>query len=87
MHLLFTLVVIGLSINWSYTLDFFSCFFFLLQELIAVNDMLKRIFLIFPNYCLGRGLIDLAKNQFMDVFDRFGECLSFFLLLFSPRGP
>ena len=35
--------------------------------------MLKTIFLIFPNYCLGRGLIDLAKNQFMDVFERFGK--------------
>ena len=58
----------------------------LLQELIAINDMLKRIFLIFPNYCLGRGLIDLAKNQFMDVFDRFGECLSG-LLLFSTQEP
>ena len=50
----------------------------LLQDLIAINNMLKRIFLIFPNYCLGRGLIDLAKNQFMDVFDRFGECRSSF---------
>ena len=46
---------------------------FFLKELIAINDGLKRIFLIFPNYCLGRGLIDLAKNQFMDVFQRFGE--------------
>ena len=53
----------------------------LLQDLIAINDMLKRIFLIFPNYCLGRGLIDLAKNQFMDVFDRFGECLSSFVFV------
>ena len=55
----------------------------LLQELVVINDMLKRIFLIFPNYCLGRGLIDLAKNQFMDVFDRFGECLSGLLYLFK----
>ena len=39
--------------------------------------MLKTIFLIFPNYCLGRGLIDLAKNQFMDVFERFGKFPNF----------
>ena len=44
--------------------------------------MLKKIFLIFPNFCLGRGLIDLARNQFMDVFERFGEylvCCLYFL--------
>ena len=50
------------------------CYFFSFwKELIQINDMLKTIFLIFPNYCLGRGLIDLAKNQFMDVFERFGK--------------
>ena len=48
-------------------------FFSFWKELIQINDMLKTIFLIFPNYCLGRGLIDLAKNQFMDVFERFGK--------------
>ena len=48
-----------------------------------MNEMLKKIFLIFPNYCLGRGLIDLAKNQFMDVFERFGEYLIYlFIYLF-----
>ncbi|KAJ7386395.1 ATP-binding cassette sub- A member 1 [Desmophyllum pertusum] len=45
------------------------------KELVAINDFLKKLFLIFPNYCLGRGLIDLAKNQFMDVFERFGQNL------------
>ena len=53
-----------------------------MQELIAVVEMLKKIFLIFPNFCLGRGLIDLARNQFMDVFERFGEylvCCLYFL--------
>ena len=43
-----------------------------LQELTDINNVLKGVFLIFPNYCLGRGLIDLAKNQFMDMFSRFG---------------
>ena len=51
------------------------------KELIQINDMLKTIFLIFPNYCLGRGLIDLAKNQFMDVFERFGKFPNFSMSL------
>ena len=47
---------------------------FYFQELVDINDSLKVIFLAFPNYCLGRGLIDLAKNQFLGIFDRFGKC-------------
>lgn len=31
------------------------------------------MFLIFPHFCLGRGLIDMAKNQAMaDAFQRLG---------------
>ena len=56
-------------------------FFSFWKELIQINDMLKTIFLIFPNYCLGRGLIDLAKNQFMDVFERFGKFPNFSMSL------
>ncbi|KAM9713003.1 retinal-specific phospholipid-transporting ATPase ABCA4a isoform 3-T3 [Menidia menidia] len=38
------------------------------------NQMLKMMLLIFPHYCLGRGLIDMAMNQaVMDIYDRFGE--------------
>ncbi|CAG2250054.1 ABCA1 [Mytilus edulis] len=29
----------------------------------AVNTKLKKLFLLFPQYCLGRGLIDLSRNQ------------------------
>ena len=32
--------------------------------MITVNNALKYLFLIFPNYCLGRGIMDLAANQF-----------------------
>ena len=56
-------------------------FFSFWKELIQINDMLKTIFLIFPNYCLGRGLIDLAKNQFMNVFERFGKFPNFSVIL------
>uniref|UniRef100_A0A670ZUW7 P-type phospholipid transporter n=1 Tax=Pseudonaja textilis TaxID=8673 RepID=A0A670ZUW7_PSETE len=39
-----------------------------------INDILKSVFLIFPHFCLGRGLIDMVKNQAMaDALERFGE--------------
>uniref|UniRef100_A0A3B4YY19 P-type phospholipid transporter n=1 Tax=Seriola lalandi dorsalis TaxID=1841481 RepID=A0A3B4YY19_SERLL len=39
----------------------------------GVNRILKKVFLIFPHFCLGRGLIDMAKNQAMaDAFQRLG---------------
>ena len=38
-----------------------------------VNSYLKKIFLIFPQYCLGRGLIDMAINQaYADAYAQFG---------------
>uniref|UniRef100_A0A8C4IKT2 P-type phospholipid transporter n=1 Tax=Dicentrarchus labrax TaxID=13489 RepID=A0A8C4IKT2_DICLA len=42
-----------------------------------VNRILKKVFLIFPHFCLGRGLIDMAKNQAMaDAFQRLGTFIS-----------
>nr|KAF6442987.1 ATP binding cassette subfamily A member 4 [Molossus molossus] len=36
--------------------------------------MLRKLLLIFPHYCLGRGLVDLALSQAVtDVYARFGE--------------
>lgn len=44
------------------------------QEIGGINDILKNVFLIFPHFCLGRGLIDMVKNQAMaDALERFGE--------------
>uniref|UniRef100_A0A8C5HBZ0 ATP-binding cassette, sub-family A (ABC1), member 4a n=1 Tax=Gouania willdenowi TaxID=441366 RepID=A0A8C5HBZ0_GOUWI len=41
------------------------------------NQLLKNMLLVFPHYCLGRGLIDMAMNQALtDVYARFGECKS-----------
>ncbi|MEQ2285600.1 ATP-binding cassette sub- A member 1 [Ameca splendens] len=43
------------------------------EHLNEVNRILKKVFLIFPHFCLGRGLIDMAKNQAMaDAFQRLG---------------
>ncbi|KAM3593267.1 uncharacterized protein V6R79_008809 [Siganus canaliculatus] len=42
--------------------------------LYKLNQLLKTILLIFPHYCLGRGLIDMAMNQAVtDIYARFGE--------------
>ncbi|KAK2865759.1 hypothetical protein Q7C36_001815 [Tachysurus vachellii] len=30
-----------------------------------INNIVKQVLLIFPHFCLGRGLIDMAKNQAM----------------------
>ncbi|XP_063756662.1 phospholipid-transporting ATPase ABCA1-like isoform X2 [Eleginops maclovinus] len=39
-----------------------------------INDIVKQVLLIFPHFCLGRGLIDMAKNQAMaTLFSSFGE--------------
>ncbi|XP_062920691.1 retinal-specific phospholipid-transporting ATPase ABCA4 [Mobula hypostoma] len=38
------------------------------------NSMLKNVLLVFPHFCLGRGLIDMAMNQAVtEVYARFGE--------------
>ncbi|XP_042370291.1 phospholipid-transporting ATPase ABCA1-like, partial [Plectropomus leopardus] len=43
-------------------------------EIGGINDILKNVLLIFPHFCLGRGLIDMVKNQAMaDALERFGE--------------
>uniref|UniRef100_A0A8C3II77 P-type phospholipid transporter n=1 Tax=Chrysemys picta bellii TaxID=8478 RepID=A0A8C3II77_CHRPI len=44
------------------------------NKLNNINEILKSVFLIFPHFCLGRGLIDMVKNQAMaDALERFGE--------------
>ncbi|XP_048415909.1 phospholipid-transporting ATPase ABCA1-like [Stegostoma tigrinum] len=44
------------------------------KKLDEVNQILKKVFLIFPHFCLGRGMIDMVKNQAMaDAYERIGE--------------
>ncbi|XP_045920999.1 phospholipid-transporting ATPase ABCA1-like isoform X1 [Micropterus dolomieu] len=39
-----------------------------------INNIVKQVLLIFPHFCLGRGLIDMAKNQAMaTLLSGFGE--------------
>ncbi|XP_071759857.2 retinal-specific phospholipid-transporting ATPase ABCA4 isoform X1 [Centroberyx gerrardi] len=44
------------------------------RSLLTFNEWLKKGLLVFPHFCLGRGLIDMAMNQAVtDVYARFGE--------------
>lgn len=50
--------------------------------------MLKRVFLIFPHFCLGRGLIDMVRNQALaDAFQRLGEHCWGVDVTAGSRGP
>ncbi|XP_068022332.1 retinal-specific phospholipid-transporting ATPase ABCA4 isoform X2 [Melanerpes formicivorus] len=43
-------------------------------SLLKFNRTLKNVLIVFPHFCLGRGLIDLAMNQAVtEVYARFGE--------------
>ncbi|KAM9335582.1 phospholipid-transporting ATPase ABCA1 [Symphorus nematophorus] len=44
------------------------------DNIARINKIVKQVLLIFPHFCLGRGLIDMAKNQAMGtLFSHFGE--------------
>ncbi|KAG7461875.1 hypothetical protein MATL_G00195770 [Megalops atlanticus] len=44
------------------------------ESVTRINNIVKQVLLIFPHFCLGRGLIDMAKNQAMaTLFSSFGE--------------
>ncbi|XP_051713429.2 retinal-specific phospholipid-transporting ATPase ABCA4 isoform X1 [Oryctolagus cuniculus] len=44
------------------------------RTLLRFNALLRKLLIIFPHFCLGRGLIDLALSQAVtDVYARFGE--------------
>ncbi|KAA8595046.1 hypothetical protein FQN60_012181 [Etheostoma spectabile] len=71
-YVVLTSVNILIGINGSvstFVLELFGS-----NEVGGINDILKNVFLIFPHFCLGRGLIDMVKNQAMaDALERFGE--------------
>ncbi|XP_059372109.1 phospholipid-transporting ATPase ABCA1b [Carassius carassius] len=71
-YVVLTSVNILIGINGSvstFVMDLFGS-----NEIGGINDILKNVLLIFPHFCLGRGLIDMVKNQAMaDALERFGE--------------
>ncbi|XP_033117050.1 phospholipid-transporting ATPase ABCA1-like isoform X2 [Anneissia japonica] len=62
-------IVIGIvTMSATFILEFLSED----EHLTNVNNMLKILFLVFPQYCLGRGLIDMATNQlYADTFSKY----------------
>uniref|UniRef100_A0A8C8YZG7 ATP binding cassette subfamily A member 7 n=1 Tax=Prolemur simus TaxID=1328070 RepID=A0A8C8YZG7_PROSS len=71
-YVVLTCINLFIGINGSmatFVLELFSD-----QKLQEVSQILKRVFLIFPHFCLGRGLIDMVRNQAMaDAFERLGD--------------
>ncbi|XP_059744072.1 phospholipid-transporting ATPase ABCA7 isoform X4 [Bos taurus] len=71
-YVVLTCINLFIGINGSmatFVLELFSD-----QKLQKVSRILKQVFLIFPHFCLGRGLIDMVRNQAMaDAFERLGE--------------
>lgn len=68
------LTCINLFIGINGSIATFVLELFTDKNLNDINKILKKVFLIFPHFCLGRGLIDMVKNQAMaDAFERFGD--------------
>lgn len=38
-------------------------------DLKTISDILKQVFMIFPQYCLGRGLLDMVQRNFLAQFE------------------
>ncbi|KAM8765599.1 phospholipid-transporting ATPase ABCA7 [Rhynchonycteris naso] len=69
-----TLTCINLFIGINSSMATFMLELLSDQKLQKVSQILKQVFLIFPHFCLGRGLIDMVRNQAMaDAFERFGD--------------
>ncbi|XP_054608194.2 phospholipid-transporting ATPase ABCA1 isoform X2 [Nothobranchius furzeri] len=67
------LTSINLFIGINGSMATFVLELFVDEHLNEINRILKKVFLIFPHFCLGRGLIDMAKNQALaDAFQRLG---------------
>ncbi|XP_073910595.1 phospholipid-transporting ATPase ABCA7 isoform X3 [Castor canadensis] len=71
-YVMLTCINLFIGINSSmatFVLELFSD-----QKLQEVSQILKQVFLIFPHFCLGRGLIDMVRNQAMaDAFEHLGD--------------
>uniref|UniRef100_A0A672JTZ2 Zgc:172302 n=1 Tax=Salarias fasciatus TaxID=181472 RepID=A0A672JTZ2_SALFA len=72
-YVVLTSINLFIGINGSIATFVLELFVDEVRILPHVNRILKKVFLIFPHFCLGRGLIDMAKNQAMaDAFQRLG---------------
>ena len=70
---------VGLSclnvfIGTTATLATFTLEMFNDEELNDINEILRQVFLVLPHYCLGRGLLDMTRNQLeADLLARYGK--------------
>ena len=64
-----TMIVANLFVGLTATLATFVLDLFDDPELAGINDILKSVFLIFPNYCLGRGILDVARHEYEAQYD------------------
>ncbi len=56
------------------------------KDLKFIYDTVKSLFLIFPPYCLGRGLIDIAYNDYYNAYHVcLHSCWNMIFLLFCGR--
>ncbi|XP_020895335.2 ATP-binding cassette sub-family A member 2 [Exaiptasia diaphana] len=63
------MIVLNLFVGITATVTTFILQLFPDDEVLTdINSVLKDICLGFPNYCLGRGLMDLAYNQYMTEY-------------------
>ena len=66
--------------------------FFSLQQLKLIGSILNEVYLIFPHYCLGRGMIDMAQVHFttvrLELLGMFNQMLMKLLVIgnFSAKG-
>ncbi|XP_034020928.1 phospholipid-transporting ATPase ABCA1-like [Thalassophryne amazonica] len=68
------LTCINLFIGINSSVATFMMELFQDDNVARINNIMKQVLLIFPHFCLGRGLIDMAKNQAMaNLFSSFGE--------------
>ncbi|XP_064594630.1 uncharacterized protein LOC135461452 [Liolophura sinensis] len=70
-----TLFCVNMLIGLITSLTVFLLSFFTQYQVISqVYDIVKYVFMIFPQYCLGEGLVRITKNQLItSLFARFGE--------------
>uniref|UniRef100_A0AAQ6A9B3 ABC transporter domain-containing protein n=1 Tax=Amphiprion ocellaris TaxID=80972 RepID=A0AAQ6A9B3_AMPOC len=73
-YVVLTCINLFIGINGSIATFVMELFDDDVSNVTRINDIVKQVLLIFPHFCLGRGLIDMASNQAMaDLYSGFGE--------------
>ena len=71
-----TMVVANITIGLTTTLATFVLDFFeFVPSLVHTNTALKTLFLFFPQFCLGRSVLDVARNEYSYQYERIDALL------------